>query len=336
MIYPEFLKEHDTIALIAPSDGITDKIKQQRMKSAIKNMKNKNYNIIESPYLYQSKIGRSTTKEKRAEEIMNALENPNIKMLWCVTGGDFLVECLPLLDFSVIKKNPKWIQGYSDPTGLLFLITTHTNIATIYGYNFGTFGMNPWHDTLTNNVKFLEGAAIIQKSQSRYESEPFSYITGTETFQLREKVEWKVLNSQNNVTLDGRLLGGCLDVLLNIVGTSYDVTKQFIKQYKEGIIWYFDCCELSSEALIRGLWQLKEAGWFSNAKGFIFGRPMVKTSYYHISFEDAVLESLKEFGVPIIVGADLGHVPPVLTFVNGAFAHLYINDEEATMELELC
>ena len=46
---------------------------------------------------------------------------------------------------SLIRNHPKWLQGYSDPTGLLFTITTNLDIATIYADNFCVFGMKPWY-----------------------------------------------------------------------------------------------------------------------------------------------------------------------------------------------
>lgn len=81
------------------------------------------------------------------------------------------------LDFNVIKDNPKWLQGYSDPTGLLFTITTNLDIATVYSDNFKTFGMEPWHKSLDNNLEILKGNIIEQTSFSKYEEDK-KLITG--------------------------------------------------------------------------------------------------------------------------------------------------------------
>ena len=55
--------------------------------------------------------------------------------------------------FDDLRKNS---EGYSDPTGLHYTITTRLDIATIYGSNFCEFGMNPWHKSLEDNLKILE------------------------------------------------------------------------------------------------------------------------------------------------------------------------------------
>lgn len=49
---------------------------------------------------------------------------------------------------------------------------------------------------------------------------------------------------------------------------------------------------------------------------------MTKRSNVGISFEEAVMEVLEELAVPIILEADIGHVPPQMTFINGAMVHL--------------
>lgn len=133
--------------------------------------------------------------------------------------------------------------------------------------------MEKWHKSLENNLKILEGKKIIQNSFKKYQDSFQEYITGTESYILNRKVEWINAKSEPKIELNGRILGGCLDILVSLVGTKFDNVKEFIKKYNEDkIIWCFDNCELSSEGVIRGLWQLKQAGWFENVAGFIFGR----------------------------------------------------------------
>ena len=209
------------------------------------------------------------------------------------------MEMLPFVDFDLIKDNPKWVQGFSDTTGLTFTITTNLEIATLYTNNFGTFGMADWHSSLSDNIRILEGQNIIQNSYDMYQNGFKERITGLEGFVLEDEVNWTNLypNSKNQeeIILSGRALGGCLDVLLNLVGTRFDKTKEFITKYKEDkIVWFLESFNLGSEALTRGLWQLKEAGWFAHAAGFIFGRPAMFGSYTDTSYEESVLSVLGE------------------------------------------
>lgn len=224
------------------------------------------------------------------------------------------------VDFNAIKDNPKWLQGYSDPTGLLFTITTNLDIATIYADNFKTFGMEPWHKSLENNLEILKGNIIEQTSFSKYEEDK-KLITGLEPFNLTRKVYWKNLNNEDTLNIKGRIIGGCLDLITELFGTRFDNTKAFLEKYKDdGIIWYFDVCELSSESLIRTLWKLKDNGYFKYTKGILFSRVYACNSYYDITYEEAIYESLKDLNIPIIINADIGHVSPRMTIINGAIA----------------
>lgn len=137
------------------------------------------------------------------------------------------------------------------------------------------------------------------------------------------------------VTVSGRLLGGCLDVLLNLVGTKYDKTVPFLEKYKEdGILWYLESFSLNSEALTRGLWQLREAGWFQTAKGFVFGRPAFFDEEGEISYEEAVLTAIGELQVPVILDADIGHKAPAMTIINGVIGTITCIDGKGSLKME--
>ena len=329
MIYPKFLKQGDTIGVTATSDGNADEIRKNRLNSAIKNFEQRGYKICETANVRTSYKGRSSNKEERARQFMSLIEDKNINAIITARGGDFLLEILSYIDFEKIKQNPKWVHGFSDTTGLSFCITTICEIATSYGENFGEFGMVPWHRSLENGLEILEGKRIIQTSFEKYQENFYDRQTGLEGYTLDTKVEWK-----NDATLEGRVLGGCLDILTSLVGTKYDHVKEFVTKYKsDGILWFLDNCELTSEGVLRALWQLREAGWFENAVGFVFGRTMTRKSSYDISFEEAVQTVLEGINVPIIFDSDIGHKPPQFTVINGAMAKVTSCDGKGTWEM---
>ena len=336
MIYPNFIKENDTIGITSPSDGITKKEKIYRLNTAIKNFNNLGFKIKETSNVRTSIKGSSSSAKDRANQLEELFKDNNINAIICSSGGDFLLEILSYLNFDIIKDNPKWLQGYSDPTGLLYTITTNLDIATIYSDNFTSFGMNPWHKSLYNNIEILKGNILEQKSFSKYEKEYTNYIVGDETYNLTETVYWKFLNEKNEINIKGRIIGGCLDIINDLFGTRFDKTKEFIDKYKQdGIIWYFDNCELSSEQLIRTLWKLKDNGYFNYTKCIIFGRSATEKSYYDISFKEAVLYSLNDLNIPIIIDADIGHVSPRMTIINGAIADIKVINNKGSITFEL-
>lgn len=336
MKYPEFLKEKDVIGITAPSDGVIDPVKLNRLENAILKFSELGYSVLETGNVRSSEKGISSSAKVRARELEDLFKDPFVSMIICVAGGDFLLEMLSQFDLSVISENPKWIQGYSDPTGILYLVTTKLDIATIYGENFKTFGMEKWHPSLENNLEILKGNLISQTNFDLFEKEDLPYVSGLEGYHLDTPVVWKSLFNKKKVSMKGRLIGGCLDLLVSLIGTRFDYTKDFISKYQEdGILWYFDNCELTSEGVIRALWQLKEAGWFQGTKGILFGRSMTNSSYYDISFEEAIRRSLNDLDIEVLWDLDFGHVKPSVTLINGAIAQVEYEDGKGMIDFSL-
>lgn len=339
MIYPDNLKKGFKLGVTATSAGFNNDVDYRRLDSAIKQFENRGYPVITTSNVRTDYKGRSSDGKTRARELMELIRDPQVSVVFAASGGDFLVEMLSYLDFQVLKDNPKWLQGFSDTTGLTFTTTTNLDIATIYSYNFSGFGMGQWHSSLEDNLLILEGNDIIQSSFSLYQDGYYKRITGLEEFVLEKTVEWSILpvedKDNKEVSIHGRALGGCLDCLLNLVGTRYDKTVEFADRYKEdGILWFLESYDLNSGALIRGLWQLKEAGWYKNTVGFIFGRPAMYDIHYDISYEEAIYSVLGEMGVPIILQADIGHKPPQFTMINGAMATVNSRNKVGTIKFE--
>ena len=321
MIYPKFLKNNSTIGVTAPSDGKIDKLDLIRLENAYSKLKNLGYSITETNSVRKSNHGRSNEAKKRANELEDLFKDNNIDVIISASGGEFMIEILPYLNYNIIKNNPKWYCGYSDNTTLGFILPTKYDIASIYADNISSFGMDKWHTSINNYLEILKGNIINQKSFDKYQSNYQEYITGLEGYNLNSKVNWLNLTGQKEIKLEGRLIGGCLDVLLTLVGTKYDNVNKFINKYKsDGIVWFLESCDLSSEQIVRGLWQLKEAGWFKYTKGFIFGRTITKKTYTNTSYEEAIKQSLVELNVPIIIDADFGHTTPRMTIINGCYA----------------
>lgn len=337
MIYPEFIKKGDTIGITAPSAGSENEIDIKKLNMAEEKLKDLGFTIEETENCRKDTgTGRSSSKEERAKQLNKLFIEEKTKAIIGLAGGEFLIEMLPYVDFKNILNNPKWLQGYSDITGLLFPITTMLDLATIYSNNFKTFAMKNWHRSIKENLKILQGNLIKQYSYDLYEDIRAERINGDEPYNLTEKVRWEGINEEENIKMQGRMIGGCLDVILCLIGTKYDNTKNFIEKYKkDGIIWFLDNCELSSESLVRAMFQLKEAGYFKYTKGIVFGRSGIEKSCYNISFKNAIKSSLEELNVPIIINADIGHKPPQMTIINGAIARIELNAGKGSIEFKL-
>lgn len=321
MRYPEPLKKGDTIGICAPSDGITKEEKIKKLEEAIKQLNELGYQVIESESVRKSEKGRSTSAKQRAKEFMQLLENQDVKLILFASGGDFLDEMLDYLDWEKIKEmKPKWMQGYSDITGINFLFNTILEIPSMYCQTVKDYSMRPLYRNLKDAIEIVSGNEITQTSFEKYEIKNEEVEENPNaTYNLTEKVEWKNLTGEQKIIMQGRALGGCLDCIQSIFGTKYDNIKEYIKKHREeGVIWFLECFEVGTATLTRWLWQMKNAGYFEYCKGIIFGRPLFVRNDYDITFNEAVLETLGDLNIPIITDADIGHVSPQLAIVNGA------------------
>lgn len=314
MIYPKKLKTSDIIEIISPSNGVQSK-DINKLEKAVKKLNSYGFKVVEDKYVRNSENGVSSSAFNRSMELSRSIKDSNVKALIACSGGDYLIQILNLIDLNCIKKNVKWIQGHSDITPLLFYITTKFDIATIYSFNVKTFGDNALPETMIkNNIDFLMGSIPKQIE--------YGYLIDENEI----KQPWECLTEDR--TLQGRIIGGCLDSLKDIIGTKFDCVKKFIKKYnKDGIVWYFDIAEMTNENILRTMWQLKNAGWFIGCKGVLFGRIKNEINYTGMTLKDAINDSLYDLNIPIFINADIGHTHPVHTLINGSIIKITKNKD---------
>ena len=327
MIYPEFLSKGNTIGVPAPSAGGSEERYKIKFQAAAKKLKDMGYNLVLSKNLYNCEKGRSASAEERGKEINKMFADQNINFITAASGGCFLVECLPYIDFEKIAENPKFFQGFSDPTGIIFPLTTKYDIATIYGKNFGSYGMEKYSRDIEENLQIITGNLVEQESYEMYEGTWDENASPTGGYNLTDKVEWKVLNGKE-AHISGRVIAGCMDVIVNLAGTRFDGTKDFCQRYKDdGIVWIFDVCDFTKEVLICYLWQLNELGYFKNAKGIAFGRCGNDASAYEYTMGEALQDSvISKLGIPIIYDIDITHKKPNMTIVNGSIINIDVKN----------
>lgn len=333
MKYPEFIKKGDVISVTVPSLGFYKKEQLLEYDNAIKNIEKMGFKFLETQNVRTNEKGRSSSAKERAKQLMQVLENPEVSAIIFAKGGDFACEVLDELDFERLKDiKPKWLQGFSDITNLGFVFTTNLDIATIYGENIRDYGMREPFEYLTNSIKMMQGEEIVQKSFGV--CEPKDAERGIfETYNLTERTSWKSLQGEEKIKFSGRCIGGCFDVIVNLIGTKYDKIKEYIEKYKDdGIVWFFDIFEMSTPQVFCHLWQMKNAGYFENCKGILFGRPFMVREDYELSLADVIKDAVENLNIPIVLDVDIGHVPPQMPIVNGAILEVSYENGNGTIQ----
>lgn len=339
MRIPAFLKKNDTIGFVAPSYGCNIEPYKSAFDNAQVKLKERGYSLELGPNCYEGiGVGISNTPQECAAEINAYFAKGTVDAIISCGGGELMCEILDYVDFEKLAtEEPKWYMGFSDNTNLTFLLTTICDTSSIYGPCAPAFGMNPWYQSVEDAMQVLEGKKLIMTGYPKWEKESLKDEEHPlEPYHLTEDRVIKKEPDQNS-KMSGRVIGGCLDCLGKLVGTRYDSVAAFNEKYQEdGIIWYFEACDLNVMDIRRTLWQLDHAGWFQHVKGFLVGRPLCHaTELFGLNQYDAVTGILGKYHVPIIMDLDIGHIPPMMPMINGMLADVTVEENEIEIAYHL-
>jgi muramoyltetrapeptide carboxypeptidase LdcA involved in peptidoglycan recycling len=323
MYFPPIIKKGDTIGICAPSAGIGRDL--DSYIRSIKKFEEAGFRIKETKSV-RNNAEPSADGKTRGEEFNSLMKDKEVKMIIAAAGGSFNYEMMPYIDEKLIQENPKWVMGFSDPTFLTYYITCKFDIASYYGKNALFLDFPIKHRTTSDALALIQGEPVIQRSYEYFEKERDYESEGCN---LDTPVYWELYHAKE-INCKGRVIGGCVDVIANMIGTPYDATKDFINRY-EDIIWYFDVFSYDAIELYLLMLQMKHCGYFRNTKAVIFGRVLLKGG----SEDEAYVELLKKcFDIPFLMNVDIGHVRPTMTLINGAIIHLACADGKGEIAFE--
>lgn len=324
MIYPQFLKEGDTIGICAPSAGVGRKLDNYIRSNEV--LASKGYFVKETASVRKDNPCSASAK-RRAKELDELVMDQEVKLVLAAAGGDFMLEMVPYVNFEHIRQNPKWLCGTSDPTNLLFTVTTMLDIATFYGFNGAGF-IDKRNRPQNTFFSYLQGNLKSQRSYRKFN--PF-----IDTINDRRNLQDVRWIAKEDIAFSGRLIGGCIECIAKLIGTRFDYTNDFIDRYgHEGIVWYLDIFSMSSYEFYLTLLQFKNAGWFRNCSGVLISRPAFP------NVEDKKLDYIKAADkalgkIPHICEMDIGHTDPAMTLINGAAVSVTCADGAGKISFKL-
>lgn len=362
MRYPQFLQKGGRIGFIAPSFGCASEPYMSDFDNALSEFSKMGYETVLGPNCYCDKgIGISNTPEACAAEVNDFFTNDKSDVIISCGGGELMCQILPYVDFDAIKKAaPKWFMGYSDNTNLTFLFNTLCDTASIYSVCASKFTA-PHHQCVDDAFDILTGKRSSVSNYDRWFKEIWG--TGTEegdgepdvpkekpidvyvnektgdTFDVFAYKQYLYCGTEktDRIEISGRLIGGCMDCLQVLTGTKFDKVSEFAGRYEDdGIIWFLESCDLSVMSMRRALWQMENAGWFKNVKGFLIGRPLrFDDTFGDFDHYDAVLGILEKYNVPILMDLDIGHQFPQMPIISGACAKIIAYDNSLSINFNL-
>lgn len=292
---PPYLTIGDTVAITCPAKKLTRDI-----LDAVTLLESWGLNVVLGETVKASWHQFAGTDELRASDMQQFLDDPNIKAIFAARGGYGTIRIIDRIDFSVFKKHPKWIIGFSDITVL------HSHIQAVY------------------------------KTESIHGQMPLTIPDGSsvslETLKkalFNEALDYKYTSAVKNRSGEANavLIGGNLTLLVMMAGS---VSEQ---DYSEKILFLEDVGEYLY-SLDRMMWNLKRSGKLTNLKGLIVGS-FTEMKDNDIPFgqtaEQIIMEHVKEFDYPVCFNFPAGHINDNRALIFGRKVNMLVEEQNVSL-----
>ena len=303
--FPQPLKKGDKVAFISPAS----EVKEEYVKGAMKRFIERGYQPVLMPHALGEPDGSyAAPKTDRLIDLLDALEENEIKAIFCTRGGYGCVQILQNFSYGLIAKNPKWLIGFSDVSALLAMWYV-SDIASIHGPMAKHLATEPADDPCTNALFH------ILETGGR-----FSYL-------MPPTSEY---NRPGKAT--GVLRGGNWAVLNGLASTPYDILNI---RHDENVILFLEDISEPIYALERMLWRLSLSGSLMSVKGIIFGRfTEYKPDKNFNTVEDMLdywFDRLMMLPIPVAFNFPIGHVKENYPLVEGVTVEFLVNENEVSL-----
>ena len=275
LIQPDFLKNGDTIALVAPA-GILNNF-ESKINIAKRLFEDWGLNVVVGNNIYNRNGHFAGTDNDRITDLQKVLDDKSIKAIWCIRGGYGTIRIIDYLNFDKFIKNPKWIIGFSD-------ITVLHNKLNIMGYE-------SIHGMMISNIDEIKANhKSLVKLKSTLFGDDLNYIIKS--------------NEANKIgKSNGIIVGGNLTLIHSTVGSDIEISTNnkilFLEEIGEHLY-----------KIDRMLYSLKRAGYFDECKGLIIGQISdIKnnSTEFGMTINELILDLLKEYDFPVIFDFPAGH-----------------------------
>jgi muramoyltetrapeptide carboxypeptidase len=284
-ILPRAVKKGDTVGIISPSAATADRMEFVYAREAMEAL---GFKVKLGENLKNRSGHLAGSDEERAGDLNAMFADPAVKMIICLRGGSGGARILPLLDYELIKKNPKPLQGYSDITALHSAIQSQTGLITFHGPN----GSGSWNSF---NVKQFE-KVFFGKESIEFKNESSK---GDNLVAKGNRIQ-----TLTGGKAKGKILGGNLTVLTALSGTPY------YPDFQDAILFIEDTGE-DPYKVDRMMSTLKLNGTLDKIIGFVFGQCTECTpggGYGAFTVDQLMDHYILPLKIPAYTGAMIGHV----------------------------
>jgi len=271
------LKPGCRIGVVSPSYWL----KKQYMEKTSKFFQDKGYTMVMGNSNSMKWGPFAGTPQERADDIHHMFSNPKIEAIICARGGYGANRVLPLLDYNLIRDNPKIFMGYSDITAYLTSITQKTGLVTFHGPMMVSYKK----EFVNYNFQTME-----------------RILNGTPDFKIESPDSLPARILKPGIAM-GPLWGGNMTLLINRLGTSDALGT-------DGVILFLEDLDEYLYSFERMLVQMRTAGMLDNIAGLIIGE-LHEFKDQDVAFErntdEIVMDICGDLEIPIVSNFPCGH-----------------------------
>lgn len=342
MIKPSQLHPGDTVATISLSWGGVGELPHRYQAGKQQLIDTFNVNVIETSHSQRSAEWLERNPQARADDLHEALTNPDVKAIISNIGGEDSIRLLPYVDIDLIRHHPKIFLGFSDSTITHFMfykagVTSFYGTSLLVGFAENG-GMHAYQrEDIQRSLFSTEPVGEIIPS-SAWTSEHLCWQRPENQLIPRAMTHsrgWRWLQGSGKVS--GKLLGGCIEVLEFMKDTTLWVEAADW----EGKILFIETSEDQPEPSFFKWWLRNYAasGILAQLSGILLGRP--QENKYWDEYDAMLLKVVRDeeglSDLPIVSGMDFGHACPTFTLPLGVEAEIDVDQQRfSILESGVC
>lgn len=321
MIKPKHLEKGDTVAIVSLSAGTLGEPWAIHKFHIAKERLERDYglHVVAMPNALKGRAYLYEHPEARAADLMDAFRDDRIKAIFSAIGGDDTIRLLPYIDFETLRSHPKIFTGFSDTTSNHMMLYK-AGVISYYGAsimtNFSEYGkINDYTASMIRQTLFEPKETLeIPSAPYWYDDEDEKIWWKEENIHVfkqyhPEEIGYEVLQGAGIV--EGPLLGGCLDVFIELTGTPLWPTREEWR----GKILFLETSEedMSCDLLTWILRNLAAQGIFDEVAGILVGKPARRSKYepYKEVYRKVVGGEAGHPELPILYNVNFGHADPI-------------------------
>ncbi len=296
-ITPRPLHDGDKIAIVSPAGPVDSTL----VYAAADTLRAQGFLVDIMPHAIGRAGQYAAADSDRLADLRAAFSDTTVRAILCSRGGYGAVHLLDSLSQLPLQRDPKWLIGFSDISALHALLASR-GIESIHGNMCKHMALGSDDGDNATMLAMLRGYRPVYNFEA------------------------DTLNRCGIAR--GRLLGGNLAVVAELISTPYDVIQP-------GAILYMEDVEEPIYKIERIMYQLRLSGVLPRLGGLIVGQfTGYKPNDSYETMERMIADMVAPYGYPVAFNVPVGHVEHNVPVINSAIVSLDVSPSGTCLSFE--